>query len=214
MRRTRRLFTAILCLIVAGCAPDAPMSSAASGPKTKTLYLVARGWHTDVGIPAANASGKLARLRAMFPNVETLVIGFGERAYLLDGQHGSGDMLRALIPGPGELLVTALKDTPLVAFDRNDVIVLPVSEEGLDRLIIFLNASLEASSGDTLRPDAEGPYPGSLFFPSGLTYSGLYTCNTWTAQALRIAGLPVRVNGVLFTRDIVREARPFGVSPK
>jgi uncharacterized protein (TIGR02117 family) len=211
MNRNKRLIAAVLYLMVAACAPDAPLTPATTGPKSKTIYLVARGWHTDVGIPASSISGQLARLRAIFPNVGTLLIGFGERAYLLDRQHGSGDMLRALIPGPGELLVTALKDTPESSFEPNDVIMLRVSQESLDRLVSFLNASFEAGSGDTPRPEAEGPYPGSLFFRSGLTYSGTYTCNTWTAQALRTAGLPLRVNGVLLTGDVVRQVRPLAV---
>ncbi|MHB0887352.1 DUF2459 domain-containing protein [Acidithiobacillus sp.] len=35
------------------------------------------------------------------------------------------------------------------------------------------------------------------------TYDAFYTCNTWTATALHIAGLPVDPQGVLFARQVM-----------
>jgi hypothetical protein len=54
---------------------------------------------------------------------------------------------------------------------------------------------------------ADGPYPGSLFYASSGTYSGFYTCNTWTADALRVGGLPVSSDGVLFAGQVMDRAR-------
>jgi len=139
--------------------------------------------------------------------VATLVFGFGERAYLLHEHHNFGDMLAALIPGPGALLVTALRDTPSAAFPAGDVVALHVSARGLTRLTDFITASFEHAPDGTLRQIADGPYPGSLFYASGETYSGVYTCNTWTAQALQTAGLPVHADGVLFADNVADQAR-------
>ena len=160
-----RLTALLIGVLLTGCAAPAPPADL--GPKTETIYLVERGWHTDIGVQAARADGVLGQLRTTFPGVQTLVIGFGERAYLMHREHGVGDMLAALIPGPGAMLVTALRDSPDDAFPGGEAITLHVSERGLARLIDFLDGSFERAPSGTLRELAAGPYPGSLFYAVG-----------------------------------------------
>jgi len=61
----------------------------------------------------------------------------------------------------------------------------------------FITASLAA-----MEPMRAGPYPGSLFLPASRDYSALYTCNTWTAEGLAAAGLPVAPAGILFAAQV------------
>jgi hypothetical protein len=136
-----------------------------------------------------------------------LVIGFGQRAYLLHREPDLADMLAALAPGPGALLVTALRDTPQTAFPADDVVVLRVSARGLARLTDFIAGSFERPPDGALHAIADGPYPGSLFYASTGTYSAGFTCNTWTAEALQTAGLPVHVAGVMFAGEVADQAR-------
>ena len=202
--------SAWLCLVLAGCAaplPPAPPADLTAGPKTETIYLVERGWHTDIGLPATQAGATLGQLRTTFPGVRTLVIGFGQRAYLLRPHPDLGDMLAALAPGPGAMLVTALRDTPQTAFPAGDIVVLHVSARGLARLVDFIAGSFERASDGALHAIADGPYPGSLFYASTRTYSAGYTCNTWTAEALQTAGLPVHAAGVVFADEVADQAR-------
>ena len=135
------------------------------------------------------------------------MIGFGDRAYLLHDRPNIGAMLAALVPGPGALLVTALRGMPETAFPSNDIVALKIPARGYARLNDFVSRSFTYDTAGALRPLADGPYPGSRFYASIVTYSGWYTCNSWTADALRIAGLPVRSDRVLFARDIMDQAR-------
>jgi uncharacterized protein (TIGR02117 family) len=207
----RGLIAACLaCLVLAGCAaplPPAPPADLTAGPRTETVYLVEQGWHTDIGLLAAQFGDTLGRLRATFPGLDTLVIGFGQRAYMLRPHPDFGDMLAALAPGPGAMLVTAMRDTPQTAFPTEDVVVLHVSARGLARLVDFVAKSFERAPDGALHAIADGPYPGSLFYASTRTYSAGYTCNTWTAEALQTAGLPVHADGVVFADEVADPAR-------
>ena len=210
------LAACLVSLMLAGCAvpvPPAPPAELTAGPRTETIYLVERGWHTDIGIAATQVGDTLGELRKTFPNVGTLVIGFGQRAYLLHREHDLADMLAALAPGPGALLVTALRDTPQTAFPTEDVVVLRVSARGLARLTDFVAGSFERPSDGALHAIADGPYPGSLFYASTHTYSAGYTCNTWTAEALQTAGLPVHAAGVVFADEVADQARRVAAAP-
>jgi hypothetical protein len=112
----------------------------------------------------------------------------------------------ALLPGPGAVLLTGLSATPAEAFGAGNVQPLRVSRAGFARLQAFLWRSL-VPEGEAARPLAEGPYPGSRFYASGVTYAGFYTCNTWTAEALAQAGLPVSPAGVVFAGQVMAQAR-------
>jgi hypothetical protein len=174
-------------------------------PADRVIYVIARGWHTDIGIPIEEAGGRLISFPKSFPGVRYLVFGFGNRDYLLSNRGNFGDMLRALLPGPGAVLVTALRETPQEAFGSDNVVRIHLTRAGLRNLTQFVSDPLE-TAGEP-RPIAEGPYPGSLFYASPVSYSAFYTCNTWTAEALRRAELPVRSTGILFTDQLMEQVR-------
>jgi len=178
----------------------------AGTPRTRAVHLVARGWHTDVDLPADRLPPPLLPLAHDFPGASHFLFGFGERAYWTRPDPTSADAFSALVPGrPGVILVTALRVPPEAAFAAEDVVALPVTEEGLDRLAAHLAAELREDG--QVRRLADGPYLGSRFYATGRRYSVAYTCNTWTADALQVAGTGVAATGVLFAGQLMARAR-------
>ncbi|MGD0105205.1 MAG: DUF2459 domain-containing protein [Rhodopila sp.] len=192
-----------LALCANACSAPAPTGS----PDDAFVYVVGRGWHTDIGLPVDEIDGPLAVLENSFPGVRVLTFGFGERQFLVNRKETFGAMLRALLPSQSALLVTALRTAPEVAFGSQNVVVLPISRDGLERIEASIWQEFERPPTGTPTPLAEGPYPGSLFYAAGDTYFGLYTCNTWTAEALRAGGLPMPAAGVLFAGQVMGMAR-------
>jgi uncharacterized protein (TIGR02117 family) len=196
-----------LCIGLAQCTAPPRSADLTEGPRSETVYLIQRGWHTDIGMAADQPGSPLGRLRSVFPGMKVVLFGFGERAYLLHREPGFVDMLAALIPGPGALLVTALRVQPRDAFPPQDVVALHVSARGLARLNEFIAGSFEWTGDGTPRAIADGPYPGSVFYAATTRYSGVFTCNTWTAEGLQTAGLPIRAAGTLFAGEVADRAR-------
>jgi len=60
----------------------------------------------------------------------------------------------------------------------------------------------------TSRRIGTGPYPQSASYASSGTYNLAHTCNTWTAEALRTAGLPVNAAGVVFSGQVLDQLPP------
>lgn len=215
----------LLLLVLAACSANHPGPDPGShqGPATETIHVVIREWHTDIGLPADVVRGRLSPLRETFPGADWFVFGIGERRFIVNPDAGVLDMLTALFPSPSAMLVTGLRQPPAAAFAASgEVITLRVTQAGLARLVAFIAASFEynapASVHDVLAGEdnapagplllSQGPYPGSLFYYATPTYSGLYTCNTWTADALRSAGIPIRPSITLFASDVARQIRP------
>ncbi len=177
-----------------------------------SIYVVERGWHTDIDLPADADIGQLAILDHDFPGVRFLAFGFGELAYSVADDQDFGHMLRALIPGPGITLVTALRASPAAAFGAANVIELRLSRPQFDRLTTFIWNTLDTSDGAPQRL-LDGPYPGSAFYRSTAIYAAFYTCNTWVAEALASAGLPINSTGIVFAGDLAAQARRIAAAP-
>lgn len=216
MSRTRRLQRLVLLLVLAVLGPAGCATRPASPPPLDALAVaevrvVGRGWHTDISLPVAALGPALDNLAWAFPGARHMVFGFGDRGYLLDRGASPFQALRALLPGPGIILVTALATTPEAAFGGANVVTLPLSRDALDRLRGFIADSLvrdtASDGGGATGPIAKGPYPGSVFHASPVTYAATYTCNTWTAEALAVAGLPVPVTGMLFAGQLMSRVR-------
>jgi hypothetical protein len=184
-----------------------------------------------VALSAADAAPALDPILARFPGATFLVFGFGDQHYLMSAHRGLPDLLGALWPGGGLVLVTGLRSPPGAAFGEPNVRAILLDADGLGRARDFISASMRRSgyapaldesprSGSPPsepglsgpQPYAPGPYPGSLYFLATARYSALYTCNTWVADVLASAELPVRSRGIVFAWQVWQQVRGLAAS--
>ena len=209
----RGLIAALLLFAAAGppggCAAAPPPLPPEAGPRTHAVHLVARGWQTEIGIPVHDGlEGPLAPLAAERPEARFLLFGFGERNYLLSRDPSPGDMLMALLPGrPAAVMLSGIRTAPAAVFGAEEVVVLPVSRAGRERLERFLAGSFDLDAAGRPHRLAAGAWPASALYAASAPYSATYTCNTWTADALAQAGLPVSASGVLFASQVMAQGR-------
>lgn len=69
-----------------------------------------------VGLPVDQLPAPLARLALDYPGAQILVFGFGDRAFYMAREENLGQALAALFPGPGVILLTALRVSAPDAF--------------------------------------------------------------------------------------------------
>lgn len=193
-----------------------------------TIYVARRGWHIDIGFDTADLKPPLDSLAARFPGARYLFFGFGDEHYLLAKDHNAPVLLGALWPGRGMLLLTGLTSTPREAFGAEHVLALTVTEQQARDAQSFIWQSLEKPSratsdrlagddpaardshstdADSLPSFAPGPYEGSLYFSAVPEYSAFHTCNTWAAETLATAALPIHSAGVIFAGQLWSQVR-------
>lgn len=194
-----------LAAALTSCAAPPPPQPAAAAAPTVTVYVIDRGWHTDIALPEDELPRPLAPLARAFPGARYFVFGFGDRRYYMAREANFADLLLALFPSRGVLLVTALRVPPPAAFGVPNVIRLRIAPPGLARLDARLWRSFAPDRGAPVALGA-GPYPGSAFYDSAETYDAVHTCNTWTAELLQAGGVPVAAD-VVFADQLMREAR-------
>jgi Protein of unknown function (DUF2459) len=194
--------------VLAGCAapPAAPCAAVPEGP---VAWVVDHGWHTDIALRVEDLAGPLAGFRTPFAGAAALVFGFGKRSFVLAGAGAVEELLLGPIPGPGAVQVKGLAVPPAAAYPGRAT-ALPLPQGGLARLSEFLWNSLALDAAGRPVPAHPGPLHGSLFYESSRGYSLAYTCNTWTAEALRLAGLPVSDAGVALPRGVLVQLDTLG----
>lgn len=192
-------------LLAAGCAGtpylehrDAPPRDPSSARETNEVFVVRRGWHIDVGVDAQALLPPLRQVQAQLPQAKYLLFGFGDRRYLTARSQRFDALVAALRPGAALVLLTGLSDTPQAAFSGQAVRTVVLRPEQMQALQRFIWQTLAHPQGE-LVPVHAGPYAGSTYLAAVPRYSGLHTCNTWAAEALRAAGLPVHVRAVVFS---------------
>jgi hypothetical protein len=211
-RVTSRLAILLLAGTLAGCASAPPASVAPASADAVTIAVVDRGWHTDIALPADQISGPLAVLARSSPGARYLVFGFGDRAYFMTREETVGQTLTALFPGPGVILLTGLRATPVEAFGAGNVVMLRLPRPAFDHVAEFVWMTLAIPGGAAQRL-ADGPYAGSAFYASGTTYDALDNCNAWTVRALHHGQLPVDTALVLFAEQVMGQARRLATAP-
>lgn len=198
----------IAALLITGCTtvPMVQKSVITGSTQSEDIYVVRRGWHTDIGFPARSLAASLEPINQQLPGSRYLLFGFGDRHYLLTHDNGSSSAAEALWPGPAVILVTGLTATPELAYGENRVIRMKITRAQSQMAQEYLAHSL-ARDRDTLEPVARGPYSGSVYFAALRRYSALHTCNTWAAELLAAAELPVDSTGVVTASQLWSQVR-------
>ncbi|MCX7891332.1 MAG: DUF2459 domain-containing protein [Burkholderiales bacterium] len=189
-----RFAAALFAALAAACA--APRAERLEPPSPQAgahvVYVVARAMHTGIAVRAADVPADAWPARRDFPHAEYLEVGWGDREYYQAEDPGVWLAARALLwPTPGVLLFVAL-DAPVARrFEPGDAVALTVTHEGLARLVARVAASHELDAEG--RPVRLATLPGGAgrFYASREAFHLFRTCNVWTADVLREAGVPV-----------------------
>ncbi|WP_264813232.1 DUF2459 domain-containing protein [Gluconacetobacter sacchari] len=189
------------------------MSSACRLVAGNAVYLVDRGWHTEIGLPVAALSGRLAVFREIFPGARTVLFGYGKKTFFTAPASSIEEYLIGPFPGPAVVQVFAMTTTPDRAYGPGAVVVLPMRRAETDRLSDFIGRDLETGRDGRPRLVAVGHRPESLFYAARSRYTLFHTCNGWVAQALGRAGLPVSDAGVVFAGQVMARAAPLACRP-
>ena len=96
------------------------------------------------------------------------------------------------------------------AFPASDVVELRLSTRGLERLTLFIQDAYARDAVGRAMPLGPGQAPVSRFYLAREAYYLWRTCNTWTARALRSAGLPITSLYAVSAGNVLDQTRPLG----
>jgi len=193
-------------LSLAACQTAAPPPSPAASPGTAVpdsdqadagevvIHVTSNGWHSEIVVARANVPAGAIPETADFAEASYLSFGWGDAAYYPAPEATLGMTLRAALwPTPAVVHLAGLRAPPQEAYPKNETLQLRLSAAGFQAVLTYIDASFERGGRPRARPSAPGLYSFSRFYPATGKFHLFNTCNTWTAKALKTAGVPVDI---------------------
>ena len=203
--RTRRLAAAGLALqrvllgsllfLLFACSgkPGAVVPLAEEAPvRAYPVFVVSHGWHTGIIVPGPVLNEALAELSQHFGTPDHYEIGWGDAGFYQAQDITVALALRALFWSRGAVLhLVAFSGKPQHYFKGEPVYATCLSARELSALQRYLVSSFLRNDTEPVVPLRPGLYGESAFYSAAGRYHLFNTCNTWTAKALRSAGLKI-----------------------
>ena len=182
----------LFLVIFIGCAGSYSWQALPdSSEDERTIFVVSHGWHTGLILPYESLSA-LPDLEKVMGESTYFEFGWGDADFYQGEEVTSGITLKAILwPTESVLHIVSIREDPRVRFRNHDVVEVRISRRGLARLVDFVSSSFYQSSDARLVPLGRGLYHHSHFFRATGGYQLTNNCNTWVAEALERAGLPV-----------------------
>ena len=199
----------VLLIVAAGClGPVASLYPPRPGDPSTPVWVVDHGWHTGLVVERAAIPQGLWPEQEDLPPAPYLEVGWGDAAFYRAEQPGVGLAVRAALGSAGSVLhVVALPEPPERVFAGREVVEIRLSPPGVRALAQFVDESF--ARGERGRAPQLGPglYGISAFYPARGRYHLLNTCNTWIADALRSAGVPITPAYAMTAGNLMWQAR-------
>jgi uncharacterized protein (TIGR02117 family) len=178
---------------LAACAPvAAPPAPLDRGPADHVIHVVSNGWHTGIVLAREDIPpGRIAEA-ADFLNARYLEFGWGDREYYPARRQTIGMALgAALTPSPAVIHLVGRGAPPQSTAPEVEVLAVPVTAAGLERLTAEIDAAFDRPPGGRAASVAPGFSRDSRFYPARGKFHLFNTCNTWIAEKLAAAGVPL-----------------------
>lgn len=163
----------------------------------RTVLAVNIGWHVGLAFEAADLGPAAFPETADFPDARWIEVGWGDAKFYRDPDPDLGTILAAaLVPTPAVMHLVAMPAHPQRYLPSAEVTAIPLDAAGFARLVGYVSATMDRGGRPRAEAVGAGLYPVSRFYPALGEFHLGRTCNTWVAEALAAAGLPIDPEGV------------------
>jgi uncharacterized protein (TIGR02117 family) len=201
----------LLCL---ACAPIVETPFRDPVANTASIFVVNYGWHSALVLKTTDISGRGLPETRDFPDADYLEFGWGDWDYYQATDPSIGLALKAAFWSSGSVLqLTGLKGALAAYFPGSEIIEISLQDQALRRLIEFLSGTFARPSPGTPAVARPGLDQRSKFYRANGKFHLFRTCNTWVAEALREAELPVSSSTVT-AGGLMDQVKPFGIVKK
>lgn len=170
----------------------------------RSVFIVDNSWHAAIVLRTRDLSVKTMPELADFPAAEFIEFSWGDKDYFPDPQSGVFAGLKAALWSGGSVMhLVGFSDTVDNFYRGATVTELRLSAIAYGRMVDYISETFAREKSLGRARAAPGLFPQSRFYPASRTFSLLRTCNTWVAEALEQAGLPIST-GIVITAGNLR----------
>jgi uncharacterized protein (TIGR02117 family) len=182
------------------------------GEKLKNVFVAHDHWHAGLVVKKADIPVALLPEVRDFPWAEYLEFSWGDKDYFPASDPGIGLALKAAFWSSGSVLHVVGFNGPVGNYyPAAEILKINLSEQDFQNLMKFIFATFSRSRSSEPADARPGLSPNGRFYSAEGKFSIFRTCNTWVAEALRAAGLPVSPRSVITAGSLSDQLRPVAV---
>lgn len=172
--------------------PVASWACAKNGSPCRSVAIVHNAWHAAIVLRRTDVSEKSIPELRDFPTDQFIEFGWGDRDYFPDPQSGIFAAVKAALWSGGSVIhLVDFSDSVEIFYRGATITELRLNAAAYQRMIDYIDETFLREELSRRAPAAPGLFPYSRFYPASRRFSLLRTCNTWVAEALEQAGLPI-----------------------
>jgi hypothetical protein len=179
-------------VLQAGCAGVPTRADLPAENTPYTIHLVQYGWHTALLFDGPSMLSRSRKLGSDFHDHKYLLIGWGDGEYFVAEHPPWSKAVKALVASDYPALQVVGRETnPPFGVEVRDSIPLALTERGYQKLVEYIDGSIAAGpDGKPIYLLKQAGNPDRFYQATG-SYSLFSNCNSWLADALRAADMPI-----------------------
>jgi len=165
----------------------------------KSVTIVHNSWHAAIVLRKSDLAEQIMPELADFPAARFIEFSWGDKDYFPDPASGTFGAIKAALWSGGSVMhLVGFADTVEHFYRGASITELRLSAAAYGRMVDYINETFAREKSSDRARAAPGLFLYSRFYPASRSFSLLRTCNTWVAEALELAGLPIS-SGLVFT---------------
>ena len=161
--------------------------NASNEKRSYEIFIKSNGIHTDVIIPKDNLSESIeSKLNQELSNY--LAFGWGDKGFYIDTPTWNDLTFSVAVKAMFLSSETVMHVTPYESIN-SAFVSLRISKPQLEELLNYIEVSFQLDSNKFKKIDFEGYSDMDAFYKAKGSYSLFKTCNVWTGEALKGAGI-------------------------
>lgn len=206
---------ALLCIVVStSCATRPDFAAVPLTDTPHTIHFIYRDWHTSVMLDG-DTYRRLSKLPPINTALNTEVapagyvrIGWGDGEYYTGKSTSVMTATRALIASRySAIQVIGYTADPFDRIPADTRVALRITDEAMRELVRYLDASFVQDEQRQLHSLRAYVDNSGVFFEASQHYGLFNNCNSWSGDALRAAGMPIRGAFNLTAKSVFEQAR-------
>jgi len=193
----------IMMVVLSGCNPA--IHSCPPASSGDVVYVIEQGWHAEIALPVEELGPDLEFYKTIFPGARVIMFGYGKKTFITAPVQSFSEYILGPVPGPAAIQVVGIRATPDKAYPPENVITLALPHGGSEALSSYLWHDLAKDASGKPQILSRSTNPDGLFYAAASQYTLAHTCNTWTADVLHAAGLPVSAEGVILSSHVMKQ---------
>jgi uncharacterized protein (TIGR02117 family) len=197
----------LICLFVINSATAAAdWACTVEEPSCKLVLVAHDSWHAGIVLRKADIPIDSVPELVDFPDAEFIEFSWGDKDYFPDPDAGVFTAIKAAFFSRGSVLhVVGFSGNPKSFFRSGELVELRLTTDAHGRLLEYISHTFSRPSPRDRTEASAGLVSYSRFYPATHKFSLKKTCNTWVAEALKSAGLPVSPGHVMTANSLATQ---------